>query len=129
MISTRQSRHTLAESLRNWVVRCVCMWLVAVAVWGTASVPAATADSVGVGSEKAAEIMRDRAAAELDRMADGDVSDSIENAASNLESAADKAKSKVKRDISRTKDAAANVGDDLEDSAKSALDTVKDLID
>ena len=68
MAKFNQYRH----QLKRFVVKAVCLLMVAATVWGGGWVPSANA----VGSEKAAEIMQDRAAAELDRMG-GEKSDDV----------------------------------------------------
>ena len=126
-------------------------------VWGGAVVPNAVADSIGVGSEKAGDVMLDRAAKELDRTAGAGTSDFVEGAvdesvgtakrgfgeakgqlddslegrlegaASRVEGATDQLKGKAKRDVGQLKGKASDVGDDVEDSAEGIVDAVKDF--
>lgn len=122
------------QRIRAWAFRCVCLLAVTLTVWAGAGIPSAQADSVGVGSEKAADIMRDRAASELDRMAGEGTSDQLEGAVQGsvgkaTDNTVDQAKGKVKRDIGRLKGAAADAEDSLEDAAKGAANAVKDLLD
>ncbi len=146
-----------AAQLRSLIFRCACVLLVTVAVWGGALVPNATADSVGVGSSEAGEVVLDRAAKELDRSVGAGTSDAIEgavdssvgkakrgigqvkgelddsldsqlgSAADRLEGATDQAKGKAKRDVGQLKAKASDAGDDVEDSAESIVDAVKDF--
>lgn len=134
MANFNQYRH----QLKRFAVKAVCLIMVAVAVWGSGWVPSANA----VGSEKAAEIMQGRAAAELDRMA-GEKSDDVFkeaarntaktggtdafNAGSDLDEAGRKLKGSAKRDVRKAKSKAADIGDDIEDAAGNVVDSVKDL--
>lgn len=129
------------QQFRSIAVRVACLLLVTIAVWGGALVPTAMADSVGVGSQKAAAVMRERAANEFDRMGASEagdaVNDVLESAAksspeldgSQLEDATQKAKNKASRDIKRTKRGASRLGDKLENATESAADSVKDALD
>jgi len=136
------------QQFKRLAVRTVCLLWVAIAVWGVTLVPQASADSVGVGSERAAEIMRERAANELDRMAGTGASDFVEGSAdgavgkakrslgqltddvdTSLDGATDQLKGKAKRDVGRLKRKAADIGGDLEDAAEDAVDSVKDFLD
>ncbi|MEL7071283.1 MAG: hypothetical protein AAGN15_21905 [Cyanobacteria bacterium J06581_3] len=129
------------RQLKSAVVRIACLLLATLTVWGGAMVPTAVADSVGVGSQKAAAIMRERAANEFERMGAskvGDVvEDMLESAAKNspeldgaqLENAARKTKSKIERDVRRTKRGASELGDKIENAAENAADSVKDALD
>lgn len=107
--------------LRRFAVKALCLLMVAATVWGGAWVSSASA----VGSEKAAEILKERAAAELDRMSS---KTSAFDADLDIDSAGRELKGKVKRDVRRTKSKAAELGDDLEDAADSVVDSVKDLL-
>ena len=136
------------QQFKRLATRAVCLLWVVIALWGTAWVPQANADSVGVGSQRAAEIMRERAANELDRMAGEGASDFIEGSAegsigkvkrslgkltddvdTSLDGATDQLKGKVKRDVGRLKGKAADRGSDLEDATEDAVDSVKDFLD
>lgn len=112
-----QYRHLL----KRFAIKALCLFMVAAAVWGGGLVPSAHA----VGSERAAEIMQNRAAAELDRMA-GDKS--AINSDIDLDKAGKELKSKVKSDVRKTKSKAAQLGDDVEDAAGNIVDSVKDLL-
>lgn len=131
-----QYRH----QLKRFAVRAICLVMVAATVWGGGWVPSASA----VGSEKAAEIMQERAARELDRMAGEKSDDVLKEAARNtarnggrdtfdadldLDEAGRKLKGDVKRGASKARSKAARLGEDLEDAADSAVDSVKDLFD
>ncbi|PZO10360.1 MAG: hypothetical protein DCF25_20645 [Leptolyngbya foveolarum] len=134
MANFNQYRH----QLKRFAVKAVCLLMLAATVWGGGWVSSANA----VGSEKAAEIMQDRAASELDRMA-GEKSDDVLkeaarntaktggtdafNAGSDLDEAGRKLKGSVKRDARKAKSKAADIGDDIEDAAGSVMDSVKDL--
>ena len=128
--------------LKRFAIRAACLLMVAATVWGGAWVPSANA----VGSEKAASIMQERAATELDRMAGEPSDDVLKEAARStaknsdlksigadldtdldLDKAGQKLKGKVKRDVRRTKSKAAELGSNVEDAADSAVDSVKDL--
>ena len=111
-----QYRHLLTR----FAVRVVCLVMVAATVWG-----GWVSSAQAVGSERAAEIMQERAAAELDRMA-GDKS--ALNSNLDLDEAGRKVKGKVKQDVRRTKSKAAELGDDVEDAADSVVESVKDLL-
>ncbi|MEM6596728.1 MAG: hypothetical protein AAF810_17890 [Cyanobacteria bacterium P01_D01_bin.36] len=136
------------QRLKRLSVRAVCLLWVVIAIWGAAWVPQANADSVGVGSEKAAAIVRERAANELDRVAGQGSSDFIEGIAqeslgkakrkvgqltddvdSSVDGAADQLEGSLKRDVGSLKNKAENIGDDLGDAAEDALDSVRDFFD
>ncbi|MGB3767314.1 MAG: hypothetical protein WA947_12205 [Phormidesmis sp.] len=134
MAKFNQYRH----QLKRFVVQAVCLLMVAATVWGGGWVPSANA----VGSEKAAEIMQDRAAAELDRMGGEKSDDVLKEAArstartggtstfdadSDLDEAGQKLKSDAKRNVRKAKSKAAELGDDVGDAADNIVDSVKDL--
>lgn len=140
MVKLDQYRHRL----KRFAIKAACLLMVAATVWGGGWVPSANA----VGSEKAASIMQDRAAAELDRMAGQKSDDVLKEAARStaknsglksigndldtdldLDEAGRKLKGKVERDVRRTKSKAAELGGDVEDAADSVVDSVKDLLD
>jgi uncharacterized protein YjbJ (UPF0337 family) len=142
-------------NLKKLAVRAACLVLVTVAVWGVAWIPPAMAATVG--SEKAAAVMNERAAAELDRVSGPGTSDQLEgavqktvgktkrgisrvtgnsgdslggklnNVADRLEGSADELKGQMKRDIGRAKGAAADAGDEVEDTTKGVVESVKDF--
>ena len=136
-------------TLKNFVVRAFCLMMVTIAVLSAVAVPAANA----VGSKDAAAVVNERAAAELDKFAGAGTSDQLEGAVDSvtgkakrdigrvkdgldldstsdkLDGATDSLKGKVKRDVGRTKSAAEDLGDDIEDSANSVVDSIKDLFD
>ena len=101
--------------LKRFAIRAVCLFMVAAAVWGGGWVPNAHA----VGSERAAEIMQNRAAAELDRMA-GNKSEIDPDV--DLDKAGRELKGKVNSDVRKTKSKAAKLGDDVEDAAGNLVD-------
>ena len=107
--------------LRRFAVKALCLLMVAATVWGGVWIPSASA----VGSERAAEIMKERAAAELDRMSS---EQAVFDADLDLDNAGRELKGKVKRDVRRTKAKASRLGDDIEDAADSVVDSVKDLL-
>lgn len=135
--------------VKSWVVRAFCLALVTIAVWGGAVVPAVNA----VGSQEAAAVVNDRAAAELDRVAGAGTSDKLEGAVDSavgktkrgigeakdsldldsatdkLDGATDELKGSLKRDVGRAKDAADDLGDDIEESTNGIVDSIKDLFD
>lgn len=143
------------QRLKQLAVRVACLAMVAVAVWGGAWVPAATA----VGSQEAAAVINDRAAAELDRMsgagtsdqlegaaqetvgkvkrgvgrvtgqADNSLGDKLDSATTRMGGAADEAKGKMKRDIGQAKGAADRAGDKAEDKAEGVIESIKDFFD
>lgn len=138
MVKFDQYRH----QLKRFAIKAACLLMVAVTVWGGGWVPSARA----VGSEKAASIMQDRAAAELDRMAGEKSDDVLKEAArstaknSGLKSIGtdldtdidlDEAGRKLKRDVRKTRSKvqskAAELGDDAGDAADGLVDSVKDL--
>ncbi|MEO0647158.1 MAG: hypothetical protein AAFZ17_13535 [Cyanobacteria bacterium J06650_10] len=103
------------------------MLMVTVAIWTGIAVPHAQADSIGVGSQKAADVVRQRAASELDRMAGAGTSDQIEGAVQDAigqttDDTLDQVKGKVKRDIGKLKGAAADAEESIEDAVKDFLD-------
>ncbi len=126
------------RQFKRFVVKAVCLVMVAATVWGGGWVSSANA----VGSEKAAEIMQDRAAAELDRMA-GEKSDDVFkeaarstaknggtdafNSGSDLDEAGRKLKGNVKQDARKAKSKAADIGEGIEEAAGNVVDSVKDL--
>lgn len=141
------------------VAQLACLLLLTVATWGSAYVPTAVADSVGVGSQKAADIMQERAANELDRMAgkgssdrvegalegaagkaqrgigrakgelNDGLGDQLESAADRVEGAANQLKGKLKRDTGRVKGKVSDLGDDIEEAAENAVDSIKETFD
>lgn len=146
MLNTKLYR----DRLSKWTKRVICVAMMAVAVWGVVLTPVASA----VGSQAAADVVSDRAATELDRVAGAGTSDQLEGAArdvvgkakrdvgrvqdkvddldglgNRVEGAADSVRGKVQRDVGRTKSAASDLGDDVEDKANSLVDSVKDLFD
>ncbi len=136
------------QQFKRFAMRTVCLLWVAIALWGTVWVPQAAADSVGVGSEKAAAILRERAANELDRMAGGDNKAFVESAAdgsmgktksgigrlvddadASLDAAGNQLEGKTKRGLGQLKGKAEGIGSDIGDAAEDAVDAVKDLFD
>ncbi|MEL6605235.1 MAG: CsbD family protein [Cyanobacteria bacterium J06614_10] len=135
--------------LRRLAVRAACFVMVALLAWSGPLVPSANA----VGSESAAEVVNSRAAAELDRVAGAGTSDQVEGAVDSVvgkakrgigrvsdevsgdgtlkrvEGAADQLEGKVKRGVGQAKSAAADAGEDIEDSANGIVDSIKDLFD
>ncbi len=139
--------------LKRLTVRTVCLAMVAVAVWGGGWMPSA----IAVGSQAAADVANERAAAELDRMAGAGTSDQLEGAtqktvgkfkrgvgevtgqaddsfsgkldstAQKAEGATDELKGAVKRDVGRAKGAAAEAGDDIKDTAGGVVESIKDF--
>ncbi len=162
-MSKGHSNRWRAQRLGSLIVRYACVLLLTVAAWGGAFTPNAMADSinsgsdVGVGSNKAGEIVLDRAARELDRSVGEGTSDFVEGAVegsvgkvksgigeakSNLddsldgqlsgagdrvEGTADQLEGKAKRNIGRLEGKASDVGDDVEESAEGIIDAVKDF--
>ena len=109
-------------------------------------------NAYAVGSERAGEIMNERAARELDRVAGEGTSDQLEGAvdgaigsvkrsvsevgdldvdqaARKLDGATDELKGKVKRDIGRAKAATSEVGDDIEDASEGIVESIKEFFD
>ena len=140
MVWFNQSR----RQLKKVAIRAICLLMVTAAVWSGGWVQSANA----VGSEKAAEIMQDRAAAEVDRMAGKGTVDEYTGAAKatagkaqrglgnatddmgiQLDGAGKELKGKVQRDLGRAKGKAADLGEDIEDSADSVVDSIKDFFD
>lgn len=136
------------QQFKRLAIRAVCLLWVVISTWGIAFVPQASADSIGVGSKKAAAIVRDRAANELDRMAGAGALDLVEGSAEgsvgdikrslgqmtndlnmSLDGATDQLRGKVKRDVGRLKSQAADISSDLENAAEDAVDSVSDLFD
>lgn len=135
--------------LRQFAVRAVSFVMVALLAWSGPLVTSASA----VGSGSAAEVVSDRAATELDRTAGVGTSDQLEGAVDSVvgkakrgvgrigdeingdgtldrvEGATDQLKGKIKRDVGRAKSAAADAGEDIEDSANGIVDSIKDLFD
>jgi uncharacterized protein YjbJ (UPF0337 family) len=92
MVSLKQHR----QRFQRLGARIVCLLILTVAVWGGTWVPASASDSVGTGSEKAAAIMRERAANELDRMAGSGSSDMVEGTVENAAGKAQRGVGRVK---------------------------------
>ena len=130
------------QQFKRIAVRAVCLMMVTALVWSGSWVGSANA----VGSEKAGEIVQDRAATELDRTVGSGTADRIEGAArqakgkvqrnfgdttddlgNRVEGAGSELKGKVQRDVGRAKSGASDMGDDLEDAADSVVDSVKDF--
>lgn len=135
-------------SLMRKISRSACLILAAVLFFG-ASVPAAFA----VGSQAAGEVVNERAAAELDRVAGAGTSDQLEgavdstvgsvkrgigqtkdavdadSAADKFDGAGDQLKGKVKRNVGKAKGAAADAADDVEDAAGGVVESIKDFFD
>lgn len=130
------------RQFKRVAIRAVCLLMVTAVVWSGGWVSSANA----VGSERAAEIMQDRAASELNRVAGSGTADRLEGAAretkgkvkrnlgdaaddlgTSLDGASSELKGKVQRDVGKAKSKASNVGDDLEDAADSVVDSVKDF--
>ncbi len=139
--------------LKRLAVRTVCLAMVTMAVWGGAWMPSA----IAVGSQAAADVVNERAAAELDRMSGAGTSDQLEgaaqktvgkvkrgvgevtgqaddslsgkfdSAAQKTEGAADELTGKVKRSMGQAKGAAADAGDDIEDTAGGVVESIKDF--
>ena len=139
--------------LKRLAVRTVCLAMVVVAVWGGAWMPSA----IAVGSQAAADVVNERASAELDRMAGAGTSDQLEGAAQKTVGkvkrgvgevtgqvddsfsgkvdsatqqaggAADELKGKVKRDVGRAKGAAADAGEEAKDTAGGVVESIKDF--
>lgn len=137
-----------AAKLRKLAAFAMCLTLLVVGTWSSVWV----LDAQAVGSEKAGEIMNDRAAREIDRMAGEGTSDRLEGAvdgavgtlkraasdvgdldadkaARKLDGATDELKGKVKRDVGRAKAAAADVGEDIEDSSEGIVESIKEFFD
>ena len=91
--------------------RAVCLLWVAIALWCTAWVPQAAADSVGVGSPRAAEIMRERAANELNRTTGEGASDFIEGS--------------VEGSVGKVKRSLGQLTDDVDTSLDGATEQLK----
>ena len=119
----RQGQH-----LKQIAIRMACLLMVSAAVWGGTGIAFGMPSALAVGSEAAGEVVNERAAAELDRVAGAGTSDRLggavqetvgkvkrgaadvkdtfdtDTAGTKLEGAADELKGKAKR-------GAANVGD------------------
>lgn len=134
--------------LKQLAVYAACLAILVSGVWGSVWV----SDAHAVGSEKAGEIMNERAARELDRVAGEGTSDRLEGAvdgavgtvkrsaseigdldvdqaARKLDGAADELKGKVKRDVGRAKAAAADAGEELEDTSEGIVESIKEFFD
>lgn len=135
-----------SNTLKQWLFRAACVLMVTVAVFGSS-----VSQAYAVGSEAAADVVNERAAAELNRVAGAGTANQIEGAvdgavgtvkrsvgatkdALDIDSAANKAdgatdqlKGKVKRDIGRTQGAAAEAADDVEDTADGVFESIKDF--
>jgi len=113
--------------------------------------------AMAVGSQKAADVVNERAAAELDRVSgagtsdklggtvqetvgkakrgaanltdgfDNSLGDKLDSAANKLDGATDEVAGKVKRDVGKAKGAAANAADDVEETSKGFVESVKDF--
>ncbi len=134
------------STLKQWFVRTACLAMVTVAVFG-GLVPTAYA----VGSQAAADVINERAAAELDRVSGAGTSDQLEgavdstvgkakrsigraedsvdlnSAADRLDGATDQLKGKVKSDIGQAKGATADAAEDVEDAAGGVVESIKDF--
>lgn len=136
------------KKLRKIAVYVTCFAMLLAGTWGSVWVSSANA----VGSERAGEIVNERAANEVDRMVGEGTSDKIEGAvdgavgtlkrkasdvgdlnvdkaARKLDGAADEAKGKVKRDVGRAKAAAAEANDDLEEASEGIVESIKEFFD
>lgn len=134
--------------LKKVAVYATCFAMLLVGLWGSVWVPSAQA----VGSQKAGEIMNERAANEIDRMAGEGTSDRLggavdgavgtvkrkasevgdldaDKAARKLDGATDELKGKVKRDVGRAKSAASDAGDDLENASEGIVDSIKEFFE
>lgn len=137
------------QRMKRVTVQAVCLVMVTFIALGGAWVPSAQA----VGSDEAAAVINERASNELDRTLGAGTSDQLEGtvdgaignvkrsigqvgdnldldkAASQLDGAADQLKGKIKRDVGRAKSAAAEAGDDIEDTSEGIVESIKDLFD
>ncbi len=136
------------NTLKRWVSQIACLMLATVVFFGT-SVSAASA----VGSQAAADVVNERAAAELDRSIGAGTSDQLEgavdstvgkvkrgigeakdavdadSAADKLGGTADQLKGKAKRSVGQAKGAAADAADDAEDTAGGVIESIKEFFD
>lgn len=136
------------DALTRFAIRTMYLLMVTTVLW-IGFVPTAHA----VGSQEAAEVVNERAAAELDRVAGTGTSDQIEGAVDGaigsakrqvnkagdvlnttditdrVDAATDELSGKVKRDVGRTKAAASELGDEVEQSADSVVDAIKEFFD
>ncbi len=144
ILNHRLNQHL--STLKQWFVRAACLVMVAVAVFGSSASMA-----YAVGSQAAADVVSERAAAELDRVSGAGTSDQLEGAVDStvgkvkrnigkaedsldldsttdkLDGATDRLKGKVKTDIGRAKSATADAADDVEDSAGGVVESIKDF--
>lgn len=135
---------------KQLALRAACLLMMIVAVWSSTF----TTPAYAAGSTKAADIINERAATELDSVVGAGTSDQLEGAVEGvvgkakrgigrvsgdlndldavgkrLDGAADEIEGKVKRDIGRTKSAVDDIGDDLEDEADGFVESLKSLFD
>ena len=135
-----------SNALKQWLFRAACVLMVTVAV-----LSASVSQAYAVGSQAAADVVNERAAAELDRVAGDGAANQVEGAvdgavgtvkrgvgatkdaldidssADKVDGATDQLKGKVKRDIGQTQGAAAEAADDVEDTADGVFDSIKDF--
>lgn len=141
------------QKVKQLALRAACIVMVTVIMLSGAWTPSAMA----VGSEKAAAVVNDRAAAELDRVSGAGTSERLEGAAQStigkakrgtaeltdgisnsvgdkldraenkLEGATDELSGKIKRDVGRAKGAAADTAADAKGNAKGVVESIKDL--
>lgn len=136
------------DALTTFAIRAMCLLMVTTALW-VGFVPTAHA----VGSQEAAEVANERAAAELDSVAGAGTSDQLEGAVDGavgsvkrqinkagevlnttdvtdrVDAATDELSGKVKRDVGRAKAAASDMGDEIEQSADSVVDSIREFFD
>jgi uncharacterized protein YjbJ (UPF0337 family) len=136
------------RSIKQLLLRTVCLCLLMVTAWVSFDAPAAQA----VGSQRAGEVMNRRAAAELDRKAGEGTSDkvggAIDSATGKVRRGIGEAKDEMddsshfrdkvkgegyelrgemKRDIGNAKSAAADAKEDLKENAADLKESVKDF--
>ncbi len=115
MVGFTQRLGNFYPSFKKMLVKAVCLMMVTVAVWGGLWIPGAMA----AGSQKAADVMNERAAAELDRVSGAGTSDQLEGTVQKTVGKAKRGMGRMADDVedASNKDAGSKLGNKLNNAA------------
>ncbi len=131
MIKFDPRKQSLQQRIKRVAVRMACFLMVSAAVFGGAGITAGMPSALAVGSEAAGEVVNERAAAELDRMAGAGTSDKLSGVVDETVGKAKRGVADIKDtlDIDTTGAKLEGAADELKGKAKRGAAKVGDALD